>query len=406
MVLRLIAFVLLAGCAPETGLVLEVKGPDGTTSTAAGIVKLDFVVAHPSWCDRWVGVEPAMHTAVDVTGRDLTKKPYTFRVNPSHMTDLNEYVYAAALAYSADGKLLGEASFDAHPLEHGSVLKRTSGIFIFNRANLAGAPRYVSDDGCVCTPGEPWIGTGSGTGCDARVITSFDRLVETAGCELTPRGAPLPVPACDGQAYPNEAADRALPCWAADVQGACRMTHRNCRDTNGVAFTEECTTGNTDAMLPSAELCARYLACEQDPCSDVAACFKAKFTQTANVKCTLPIDPTTKPGEKIKPCGGGMWKAALPTSPTSGTTCLAALPDGTELPPYSVGFAVPMQSALQVTASACPNEFAVAAIDAPYPAAVPDVKTLDMVLGEHLTHVTLQVVRSCAGGTSLSCSLQ
>src|SRR6267142_2184619 len=121
-----------AGCVPETGLLLEVTGPGDKTSTAAGIAKLDFVVAHPSWCDRWVGVAPAMHTAVDVNGRDLTKKPYEFRVNPSHTTNLDESVYAAALAYGADGRLLGEASFDAHALAHGQVLKRSAGVFLFN----------------------------------------------------------------------------------------------------------------------------------------------------------------------------------------------------------------------------------------------------------------------------------
>ncbi|MDB4965476.1 MAG: hypothetical protein JWN44_1165 [Myxococcales bacterium] len=408
--MRLLALVVVvagAGCAPETGLLLEVKGPDGTTSTAAGITKLDFVVAHPSWCDRWVGVEPAMHTSVDVAGRDLTKKPYLFRVNPSHTTDLGEYVYAAALAYGADGRLLGEASFDAHPLDHGNVLKRSSGIFLFNHtAQLAGGPNYVTSDGCVCTPGEPWIGTGSTTGCDSRVITSFDRLVATAGCELTPKGAPLPVPACDGQAYPGEATDRAMPCWGADAGGGCRMTARNCRDHDGVGFTEECNTGGTDALLPSVELCTRYLACEQDPCSDVAACFKSKFTQKANLRCRLPIDPTTMPGEKLKPCAGGSWKTALPASPTSGTTCIAAMPDGVELPPYTLGFVVPMQTAVQATASSCPNNFGIESIDAPYPSAVPDSRELDIVMGEHLVHVTLQVVRSCTGGASLTCSVQ
>ena len=169
----------------------------------------------------------------------------------------------------------------------------------------------------MCAPGEPWIGTGSGAGCDPRIITSFDRLVETAGCELTPKGAPLPVPACDGQHYPNEEDDRSLPCWAADVQGACRMTHRTCRDNNGVGFIQERGTDSTDAMLPSAELCARYLACEQEPCTHVAACFKSKLTQMASLRCKLPIDPTSAAGEKIRPCGGGSWKTQLPTTPTS-----------------------------------------------------------------------------------------
>ena len=43
----------VVGCN-QTGLLLEVGGPNGTTSTAAGIATLDFVVAHRSWCERWV----------------------------------------------------------------------------------------------------------------------------------------------------------------------------------------------------------------------------------------------------------------------------------------------------------------------------------------------------------------
>ena len=108
--------VTTAGCVNETGLMLEVTGPGDRTSVAAGITKLDFVVAHPSWCDRWVGVEPAMHTTEDVSGRDLTKKPFEFRINPSHTTDLDEYVYAAALAYGSDGGLC--ARDRAHPRGH------------------------------------------------------------------------------------------------------------------------------------------------------------------------------------------------------------------------------------------------------------------------------------------------
>ena len=55
---RIIVIALaLAGCKPETGLIVEVQGTlGGGSTTAAGITKLDFVVAHPSWCERWVGV--------------------------------------------------------------------------------------------------------------------------------------------------------------------------------------------------------------------------------------------------------------------------------------------------------------------------------------------------------------
>jgi hypothetical protein len=56
-------------------------------------------------------------------------------------------------------------------------------------------------------------------------------------------------------------------------------------------------------------------------------------------------------------------------------------------------------------ASACPTVLQVDAIDAPYPAAVPDTKELDVVLGDHLAHIVITVVREClnVGTTSLTC---
>lgn len=393
------------GCKNETGLMIVVQGPGAMTSVEAGITKLDFVVAHPSWCERWVGVEPANHTVKDVTGRDLTKKPYEFLITPSHQTDLSQLVYAAALAYTADGRLVGEATFDAHPLAKGEVLRREAPIFLYNRRNLPGPPQYVSSDFCVCTPGEPWVGNGSGTGCDTRVITSFDRLIDTAGCELTPKGAPLPVPVCDGQLYMDEPADRRLPCWAADAQGACRVATRGCADHDGIAFTEECNVASTDVMLPAnSMLCASYLACEQDPCSDVAGCFRRSFTQTANIKCTISIDPTTGPGQGIKPCNGGTWTAPLVTATTAGTTCIAALVDGVQQPPYRLGFTVAGATGVRSISTGCPAQLTVASIDAPYPAAVPDTRSFDVVAGEHLVHVQLEVRRECGSDPPLVCS--
>jgi hypothetical protein len=179
--LFVVAALALASCAPETGVMVEVRGPGGMTSVEAGITKLDFVVGHPSWCERWVGVAPANHTTRDVTGRDLDLKPYDFLITPSHTTDLSEQMYVAALAYAGDGRLLGEASFDAHALAEGDIDKRTSNIFLYADSSAA-APKYVSADGCVCAPGEPWVGTGSGSDCDTRVLPSFDRLGDTAGC--------------------------------------------------------------------------------------------------------------------------------------------------------------------------------------------------------------------------------
>jgi hypothetical protein len=396
----------VAGCKNETGVMVVVKGPASMTSVDAGITKLDFVVAHPSWCERWVGVPPANHTVKDVSGRDLSKKPYEFVINPSHQTDLSEPVYVAALAYDASGKLVGEATFDAHPLSNGEVLRREAPIFLFNRRNLPMPPQYVSQDGCVCTPGEPWVGTGSGSGCDTRVITSFARLIDTAGCELTPKGAPLPVPVCDGQQYMNEPTDRDLPCWAADAQGACRVTARRCADHDGVAYAEECNVGSNDVMLPAdSTLCMKYLNCEQDPCSDVAGCFRSSFMQTANVKCTVAIDPSTGENQPIKPCNGATnWTAPIITATTGGATCIAALVDGTDQPPYSLGFTVAGKMGPQLVSTGCPTQLTIDKIDAPYPAAVPDTKQIDVVAGEHLVHVTLQIQRSCSGGATLVCS--
>ena len=397
---------LAAGCAPETGVIVEVQGPEGGgSSTAAGIAKLDFVVAHPSWCERWVSVTPPSGTTRDVTGRDLSAKPYDFEIKPSHTTDLSQPMYVAALAYDANGTPIGEASFDAHPLSQGDVFKRSSQIYMFKDV-AQGAPQYVaSDGGCVCAPGQPWVGDGSGAGCDTRVITSFDRLIDTAGCELTPKGAPLPVPVCDGQLYMDEPADRNLPCWNKDDGGACRVTTRHCSDQNGVAYTEECNVGAMDTMLPAdTALCDRYRTCQQQACGDVIGCVRGMFTQNANVKCTLPIDPTTGPGEAIRPCANGSWSAALPNLSASTTSCIGAMLDGTQQPPYQIGFAVAGATAPRTLTTACPNTLVIDAIDAPYPDAVPN-KELDIVMGEHLVHVTITVARQCVDGAlSLVCS--
>lgn len=397
-------FVVAAGCTPSTGLLAEVVGPDGVTSTQLGISELDFVVGHPSWCERWVGVAPAMHTRVSVAGRDLTKKPYDFLITPSHQTDLNEQVYVAALAYAADGRLIGEASFDAHPLAKDKVLKRTAKIVTFLR-NGPAAPRYVADDGCVCAPGEPWVGTGSGTGCDTRVVTSFERLIDTAGCELTPKGSPPPVPACDGQQFLDEPANRDLPCWANDAQGACRVKLRRCNDQFGVAYNEECVTGSGDVMLPAGSvLCERYLACDQKPCGDVLGCVRAGFLQKLALRCTLHVDPATTPGHKIKPCDATEWTATLAAG-TTGGGCIGVVLDGVRQPPYTIGLSPPTAGAALPITAMCPTVLQVDAIDAPYPAAVPDTKELDVVLGDHMAHITITVARECANvsASSLVC---
>ena len=406
MIAALLAAAALGGCKAETGLIVEVQGPlGGGSSVADGITKLDFVVAHPSWCERWVGVDPANHTTRDVSGRELSTKPYDLLITPSHTTDLSEQMYVAALAYGADGTLIGEAGFDAHPLAKGEVLKRTAQIFEFHDTK-AGAQYVAGDGACVCTPGEPWVGNGSGSGCDTRVLTSFDRLIDTAGCELTPKGAPPPVPVCDGQQFLDEPADRRLPCWNKDDQGVCRVATRGCADHNGIAYVEECNVDSGDLMLPAdTALCDRYRACQQSACTDVIGCVRGMFTQKATMTCKLPIDPTTAPDEPIRPCpNGGSWTATLPTQTTGGPSCPAAMLDGVAQPPYVFGFQVAGKTGPQTLASTCPNTFVVQKIDAPYPEAVPN-QEFDIVSGEHLVHVTLEVVRQCVDGAlSLVCS--
>jgi hypothetical protein len=312
----------------------------------------------------------------------------------------------AALAYDGNGQLVGEAALDPHPFKKGEIRRYRARIDLFGAAGRAGGPRYIADDGgCVCVPGQPWVGTGSGSGCDARIITSFARLGDTAGCELPGgAGAPLPVPVCDGQQYREEPIQRALPCWADDGNGACRVGVRGCTDQYGVAWDSECSTSADAPALPSATLCAQYLACEQTACGDVVGCFKGGFARTASAHCTLRLDGTTKPDEPIKPCSGGEWKAELPGGAAM-SPCLAAVVEGTSQPPFHVGLVVAMEDHPQPVASDCPTTLWVEAIDSPYPEAVPATQTVDVVVGETLTHVTIDVVRSCVGGgASLVCT--
>ena len=159
-------------------------------------------------------------------------------------------------------------------------------------------------------------------------------------------------------------------------------------------------------MLPAdTALCTRYKNCQQMACGDVIGCVRSAFTQRAALKCTLPIDPTTGPGQAIRPCpNGGTWTAQLPTTTTGTQLCLAAMLDGVDQPPFVMGFAVAGKTGPQLLASACPNSFTVAKIDEPYPDAVPN-KEFDLVSGEHLVHVSLNVVRACVdGATALVCS--
>ena len=138
--LLLVVVAAVGGCVPDTGQLVEVRGPSGVTSVAAGITTLDFVVAHQSSCGRWVGVASATHRRVDVKGRDLTKHPYDFLIEPTHQTNLGDLAYVAALAYTADGRLVGEASFGAHAFTKDKVLKRSQRIGILGESERVGGP--------------------------------------------------------------------------------------------------------------------------------------------------------------------------------------------------------------------------------------------------------------------------
>jgi hypothetical protein len=392
-----LAFLLamVAGCVPATGTILEVQGPMGTTSTAAGIATLELVVAYSSFCDRWVQDHSASRMKVSVAGRDLDKRPYDFFVEPSHQTNLAQPVYLAVLAWSATGELLGEATFGTHPFDKDKVYKHQARVALFDASvRRPGGPQYVASDGCVCVPGEPWLGTAlPGSTCDSRVITSFARLGDTAGCDLTPKGAPLPVPVCDGQRYRDEPINRHLPCWANDASGACRMTQRRCADHDGQAWAEECITSSADPMWPQGSpLCSRYLACEQTACGDVTGCLLASFSTTVNVSCTVRLD-STGPGETIRPCPGTTWKTPLPTM--AGQSCLAGVVQGIAQPPFTLGLGA--NGAAAATATVCPLVFQIDAIDAPYPMAVPTDKTVEIVVGDRLMRVTLTPEIGCNG---------
>jgi hypothetical protein len=210
---------------------------------------------------------------------------------------------------------------------------------------------------------------------------------------------------CDGQAFGDEPIDRGLPCWNNDPQGACRVTTRHCSDQNGVAYTEECNVDSTNTMLPTdTALCTRYRACQQTACGDVIGCVRGMFTQFANIKCILPIDPTSAPGQPIRPCSGGSWTAPLPLATGTSNVCLAAMLDGVQQPPFHLGLVVAGKTVGQTLATTCPNSLIIDKIDAPYPDAVLD-KTFDLVSGEHLAHVTLSIVRQCSDAQkSLVCS--
>ncbi len=288
--MKRLAFIALwlVGCNLKTGFVLEVSTHQLSSKTA-GVATLELIMAQQSQCGRWVEDQSASRTTVDVHARELSTDPYQFLVEPVQATDIKAQVVPMVLARDASGQLLGEAPFGPRNWSLNHIDKYRHSIQLLTRGAQPTGPRYVSDDGCVCLPGQPWIGTGSQTGCDPNVVTSFARLQDTKGCELPP-GAPLPV-ACDGQQYPNETTARTLPCFAVE-NGACRVDARTCQDDGGVAYTTECVPNPSAAPLADSTLCDAYLICERNPCGDIIGC----LTQALPVEphsCTLRIALST-----------------------------------------------------------------------------------------------------------------
>jgi hypothetical protein len=389
-----------AGCAVDTGLILEVEMPQGPSSVDKGVASLEFKVAHQSWCERWVTDPDASPVNVDVSRRDLAKSPYELFVRASTETDLKQPLWALALVRDAAGMLIGWAPFGQMSFTREKVLW-FRGTIALNPNAVASGPSYVADDGgCVCLPGEPWIGNGLQKDCDLRVPTSYDRLVDTLGCELPANRTMLLPVACDGQHYPVEPkGPRDLPCYAR--RGAsCVVATRSCRDQDGVAYDSDCAPVETDPALPDATLCDDYAACEREACSDVEACFRGK-QQPLQLSCVLRASPAS--GQAIAPCGSGGWRAALPGM----GNCAAAVLDGVKQPPFTIGLAGPdpADATAHPVSSACPAQLVVQSIDGTS-ADLPAQHELDLTLGDHLLHVTIKVLRECgaADEPALKCS--
>jgi hypothetical protein len=397
---------MMAGCGKQTGIELSVSASTSPTSIESGVVSLEFVTSHASFCERWVQDQTASGTVVDVNGRDLSKSPYRLLVLPSHMTDLSQPVFSLALARDANGRVIGVAAFGEHPYKKGAIDEYQAELQMFRRTDAS----YVSSDGCVCVPGLPWIGTDPARDCDANVVTSFARLIDTAGCELAPGRRDLTAPVCDGQIYDvtDEVRDRALPCFANGEQG-CVIGVRTCADHDGVAYTDECVPDSKDPALPGTALCDAYAGCEQQACGDLIGCFLQAVPPAFTINCTMRVDPNPPDGKTIKPCGTGTWEAALPTNgPTpTGSACVASVIDGTRQRTFTFGFKSedPNTMGAQVRSTLCPPTLHFDSVGAPSPAEVPDTLDFTVSIGNQLAAVHTTVLKACIDGPSLLCHL-
>jgi hypothetical protein len=383
-----LACLLAAGCTNQTGIEVRVGAAAG-----ASVASLEFFVSHESYCERQVA-DPAIGagTRVSVAGRDLHDKPYELLIHPTHFTNLEQPVLIIAVALDANGRPIGDANFGAHPFVRGEVNEYSADLGFFTRTDAS----YVSADGCACIPGEPRVGNGSGVGCDLDVVPSFDRFLDTAGCELDPGRRDLTGPVCDGHLYLTEAADRRLPCYNAG-DGTCRVGLRNCADHDGFGYDAECVPQAGDPALPSGKLCDDYAGCEQNACGDLIGCFLGANTVAHNLTCKLFVS------DQLMPCSGGKWETIVPvTSAATGASCVAAMVEGRIQPPLTVGFKDPAATGSRTRSTLCPPTLVVESI-ATDPA-LPASMTLVMTVGDQVINVKLQIIRSCEQVTaSLTC---
>jgi hypothetical protein len=385
----------VSACAPQTGLVLEVQGPDGTSSVEAGIVQLRLKVAHHSYCERWVTDTSASTLTVDVAGQDLETDTVSILLTPDQETGgiLNyddedpDPVRAYVLGFDAGGKLLGVAAFDPVPFFYEEVRKYSQRIVLFRRTDVS----YMADDGCLCAPGMATFGNGSGSGCDQELPPSFDRLVDTAGCELPGGATTLPIGACDGQLYPGERQNRQLPCFVREGD-VCKAGHRTCNDVDGRAYEGECKPDGGSPALPSGALCDAYLGCEQKACGDPAACMKASTTAHHSLKCVLPVQPTRIDGETVA-CDGDTWTFSFDGS--SGAGCTATMLDGIKQGPVVIGWKKDATTTEpQLTSTLCPPTLIISAVNAK-PEELPAQLTFSFSIGDTIYDVTLVPAAGC-----------
>jgi hypothetical protein len=384
--------LLLSACAPQTGLILEVQGPDGKSSLEVGISKLRLVTARRSYCERWIGDTEASGLSFSVEGRDLETVPATILLEPDTRTDLEERVTPLVFAENGEGRLVGMARFDSYPFTYEEVRKYSKRIALVDHAAA-----YTSSDGCICAPGMPAIASGSGTGCDQQLPPSFERLRDTAGCEL-PEGAPLPIGVCDGQTYPGERQNREVPCFG-NVEGACRVGRRVCTDKDGLMYDRACIPDG--ATLPTSTLCDAFAGCEKEACSDPVACLKTSQTNKA-AKCKLLLQPMAVGGVGV-PCAGGSW--TFPIQARTGGQCVATILDGIKQGNVVVGWKKEGATEPVVTTSTCPPTLMVSKVNGEAATWPPSIR-FTISIGDQLYDVTLELVPECADGKGLFCDIQ